>query len=559
MSPGGASALRVVVDGRTIVVDPPRLLRIGRAVESDVLLAGDSVSRVHAELRPTRAGWVLVDVSSAHGTFVDGERVTELRLTRETHVRCGPEGDGSVFTVIPGDAVVPVQQAAVPAVPADERPTPAPAPGQTPSDAGFEHTMVVAPALRPGPTPGAEAAARTGPDLLVTAQGREHRFTHPATITVGRLPDCTVVLTDPVSSRLHGRIDAVPGGWFYTNSSREGTFLDGRRVDRLAVKARVVLRLGHPVAGPELAVVPILSAQEEQSRLARARWTRRLGVAGVAAAVLLVLVGSGVTAAVLLDGAGPAQVGGSSPSASSPGLLTGEELDSAKIATVLIGAESTDADGDPVSWSGSGSIISSDGMILTNAHIAEPQADGLAQQYGPTDEADPDYLEIALIEDADDSPAAPAYRARVVVSDGFMDVSVIQIYATVDGDPLEDELDLPTIPIGSSTALSTGEDVTVLGFPGISGSAGVSVTRGVISTFLDDDRLGPRSEIDTDARIAPGNSGGAAIDNEARIVGIPSATFSQEGSSVVSGRIRSIDVVKPLIAEAEDQTSGSQD
>ena len=547
------SALRVVVDGRTIVVDPPRLLRIGRAVDSDILLAGDSVSRVHAELRPTRAGWVLVDVASAHGTFVDGERVTELRLTRETRVRCGPEGDGSVFTVTPGDAVVPVQHAAVPA---DERP--GPAPGQTPPDAGFEHTMVVAPTMRPGPTPGA-AAARTGPDLLVAAQGREHRFTHPATITVGRLPDCTVVLTDPVSSRLHGRIDPVPGGWLYTNSSREGTFLDGRRVERLAVKGRVALRLGHPVAGPELAVVPILSAQEEQGRLARARWTRRLGVAGVAAAVLLVLVGSGVTAAVLLDGADRAQVAGSSPSVPTPGLLTGEELDSAKIATVLIGAESTDVDGDPVSWSGSGSIISSGGMILTNAHVAEPQAEGLAQQYGPAAEADPDYLEIALLEDADDSTAAPAYRARVVVSDGFMDVSVIQIYATADGRPLEGELDLPTIPIGSSADLSTGEDVTVLGFPGISGSAGVSVTRGVISTFLDDDRLGPRSEIDTDARIAPGNSGGAAIDNEARIVGIPSATFSQEGSSVVSGRLRSIDVVKPLIAEAEDRTSGSQD
>lgn len=556
------SALRVEVEGRTIVVDPPRLLRIGRAVESDVILAGDSVSRVHAELRPTTGGWVLVDTASAHGTFVDGQRVTELRLTRSTTVRCGPEGAGSVFTVTPvateraaGD-VVPVQQperAAVP--PPPERP----APQRTPErDAGFEHTMVVAPAVRPGPAPGV-AAARTGPDLLVSAQGREHRFAHPAPVTIGRLPDCTVVLTDPVASRLHGRLDAVAGGWIYTNSSREGTFLDGRRVDRLVVKERVALRLGHPVAGPEVAVTPILSAQEEERRLARARWGRRLTVLGAAAAVVLLLVASGVTAAILLDSGEPARVARSASSGSTPGLLTGDELDSAKVATVLIGAESTDADGNSVSWSGSGSIISPDGMILTNAHVAEPQADGLAQQYGPTDEADPDYLEISLIEDADDSPAAPAYRARVVVSDGFLDVSVIQIYATIDGGPLTGELDLPTIPIGSSADLRTGEDVTVLGFPGISGSAGVSVTRGVISTFLDDDRLGPRSEIDTDARIAPGNSGGAAIDNEAEIVGIPSATFSQQGSSVVSGRLRSIDVVKPLISEAEALTSGSQD
>jgi len=547
------SGLRVVVDGQTILVDPPRLLRIGRAIESDILLAGDSVSRVHAELRPTRAGWVLVDVASAHGTFADGERITELRLTRQTSVRCGPEGSGSDFTVTPttGDAVVAVQQPAVP----QDRPVPERAPGQTPPYSGFEHTMVVAPAVRPGPAPGV-TAARTGPDLLISGQGRERRFAHPAAVTIGRLPDCTVVLTDPVCSRLHGRVDAVPDGWLYTNSSREGTFVEGRRVDRLLIKHRVVLRLGHPVAGPEVVVVPILSAREEESRLARARWARRLAILGAAALVLLVVVGSGFIAAVLLDDTGPARGVRPAPSASTPGLLTGDELDSAKIATVLIGAESTDSDGNTVSWSGSGSIISSDGMILTNAHVAEPQADGLAQQYGPSEEANPDYLEIALIENAEDSAAAPAYRARVVVSDGFLDASVIQIYATIDGGPLPGELDLPTIAIGSSADLRTGEDVTILGFPGISGSAGVSVTRGVISTFLDDDLLGPRSEIDTDARIAPGNSGGAAIDNEAEIVGIPSATFSQQGSSVVSGRIRSIDVVKPLIIEAEAEAEG---
>lgn len=524
------SALRVEVDGHTILIDPPRLLRIGRAIESDILLAGDSVSRVHAELRPTEDGWVLVDVASAHGTFVDGDRITEVTLTQETSVRCGPADTGSVFMVAPSS------------------------PRQT--DAGFEHTRVVA-AVRRGPAPG-EAASRTGPDLLISAEGREHRFTHPDIVTVGRRPDCTVVLTDPVCSRLHGRFDAVPDGWLYTNSSGEGTFVAGRRVARLAVAERVALRLGHPLAGPEVVVVPILSAQEEERRLTRSRWARRLAVLGAAAVVLLVVAASGVTAAFLLDGSDPPSGIRSSPSTATPG-LTRDELDSAKIATVLIGAESTDDEGNTVSWSGSGSIISPAGMILTNAHVAEPQADGLAQQYGPVEEANPDYLEIALTESADDSAAAPAYRARVVVSDGFLDVSVIQIYATIDGAPVEGELDLPTIPIGSSADLRTGEDVTVLGFPSISGSSGVSVTRGVISTFLDDDDLGPRSEIDTDARIAPGNSGGAAIDNAAEIIGIPSATISQQGSSVVSGRLRAIDVVKPLIAEAEAQTSDSQD
>lgn len=548
-------SLRVDVEGRTLVFERPHLLRIGRANESDILLGGDSVSRVHAELRPTRAGWVLVDAASSHGTFVDGARITELLLTRVTTVRCGPHGEGgTTFTITPSMAQVPVQQPV--GQPVDQRPAPEHQPGQqtqhqpahTPPS-GFEHTMVVAPAQRAGAVPGYESP-RTGPDLLVAAEGREHRFSHPAVVTLGRLPDCTVVLADPTSSRLHGRIDAVPGGWVYTNASREGTFSDGRRTDRVQLAERTALRLGHPVAGPEVVIVPVLSSQEEEQRLARVRRSRRLKVGGAALAVLLVLGGATTAAVLVFGGDEPAISADPSPTATTD-VLTTDELDQAKIATVLIGAESVDVDGNPVAWSGSGSIISSDGMILTNAHVAEPEADGLDQQYGPTDELNPDFLQIALIENADDSAAAPAYRARVVVSDGFLDASVIQIYATIDGQELDGPLDLPTLPIGDSDALRTGDDVTILGFPGISGSAGVSITRGVISTFLDDPALGPRTEIDTDARIAPGNSGGAAIDNDAEIVGIPSATFSQEGSTVVSGRIRSINAVKPLIEEAE--------
>ena len=115
------------------------------------------------------------------------------------------------------------------------------------------------------------------------------------------------------------------------------------------------------------------------------------------------------------------------------------------------------------------------------------------------------------------------------------------------------------MPIGDSDEVRSGDDVTVLGFPGIAGSARISVTNGVISTFIDREDLGPRSEIDTDARIAPGNSGGAAIDNDAKLIGIPSALFAPDGSPVVSGRIRPINFVMDMIedAEQEGEPSGS--
>ncbi|NHA00161.1 FHA domain-containing protein [Nocardioides sp. W3-2-3] len=59
------------------------------------------------------------------------------------------------------------------------------------------------------------------------------------------------MIADPACSRVHGRVDAHPGGWTWTNLSNEGTYLDGRKVGTQHFDERISLRLGHPVAGPE--------------------------------------------------------------------------------------------------------------------------------------------------------------------------------------------------------------------------------------------------------------------------------------------------------------------
>lgn len=48
---------------------------IGRADDQDVVLENRSVSRAHAEITLTRQGWVLRDLDSTNGTFLNGERV----------------------------------------------------------------------------------------------------------------------------------------------------------------------------------------------------------------------------------------------------------------------------------------------------------------------------------------------------------------------------------------------------------------------------------------------------------------------------------------------------
>lgn len=77
----------VLADGeRVSVADKP--LSIGRLAECDVVLADDSVSRRHAEVRRQGNEIVVVDLGSTNGTKVNGERVTERILD-----------DGDVVTV----------------------------------------------------------------------------------------------------------------------------------------------------------------------------------------------------------------------------------------------------------------------------------------------------------------------------------------------------------------------------------------------------------------------------------------------------------------------------
>jgi putative serine protease PepD len=569
-------ALLVQVEGRVLRFDVPKLIRIGRFIEADVVLSAGSVSRQHAEIRAVDDGWVLVDAGSQYGTFVDGARITERRITGEITVQCGPESTSTLVITpeqqaspdivgpsAPPAAVPPVPPPYVPATPQAPQTTPlSPPPGMsghgpTPEYAASgadERTRVVA----PGVPPGHQGYPMSGPDLLIVADGREYRYRHPADIRIGRQAECDIVITDPSCSRMHGQVSAVPGGWVFRNLSREGSFVEGRRIEHQVFKERLVLRLGHPVAGPEVSLVPILTSQEEQRRFARKRRRKVLVRIGAIIAALLLVAGS-ITTAVLLsrdDDDGPTtNVENDDPTLAE---LTDDELDGAKAATVLLLAEAPGPDGDTVQFSGSGSILSADGLILTNAHVAQPTAEGLAEYYGDDGIGDPDYLLVALVNGMDDTPAEASYRARPVEVDGHRDVAVVQIYADADGATIDTEtLDLPTMPIGDSDAVSSGDDVTVLGFPGISESARLSVTKGVISTFIDREDLGPRSEIDTDARIAPGNSGGAAIDNDARIIGIPSALFAPDGSPVVSGRIRPINFVMDIIEDAEQQSEPS--
>lgn len=178
---------------------------------------------------------------------------------------------------------------------------------------------------------------------------------------------------------------------------------------------------------------------------------------------------------------------------------------------------------------GSGTIISVDGLILTNAHVADPAAVG-----------DPDFHPDALavgIVTSEDRPPILSYYAEVLAIDGFLDLAVIRITSTLDGGSVDPgDLQLPFVPLGDSDQVHVGDHVNIYGFPAIGGET-ITYTDGNISGFTAEEEIGARAWLKTDATISGGNSGGLAADDSGRIIGVPSRASSGSGGEITDCRV----------------------
>lgn len=204
-----------------------------------------------------------------------------------------------------------------------------------------------------------------------------------------------------------------------------------------------------------------------------------------------------------------------------------------------------------IQWWGSGTIVSSDGLILTNAHVAQPQAAGLALFYSDLSLAFaplPEQLVIAMVED-ESKPPKEKYIAEAVSSDGALDLALIQIVSDLDENPVDAEtLGLPFVEIGDSDEVHLGESIRIFGFPGIGGET-ITFTQGTVSGFESQDKVGDKAFIKTDTEIAPGNSGGLGVNEAGQIIGVPTLTVSSDTGSVIA-RMRAINLAKPMLEAA---------
>ncbi|WP_168915296.1 S1C family serine protease [Microcella flavibacter] len=265
--------------------------------------------------------------------------------------------------------------------------------------------------------------------------------------------------------------------------------------------------------------------------------------------------GGGIASWALADGAG------SGPSATSPASITVNDPEDATIVTGVVARAmpsvvtiDVQARGGQAAGSGSGVILSEDGYVLTNSHVAT--LDGAA--------TDP-VLRVTASD-------GRIFDAELVGADPIADLAVIRLIDATDLQPIE---------FADSSELNVGDRAVAIGAPlGLAGT----VTDGIVSALnrsitvqssavpegqtpeqapdggeqgspfdfwnFDFDIPGEQGEsqprasqtislsvIQTDAAINPGNSGGALLDDQGRLIGINVAIASAGGSQGAAGSI----------------------
>ncbi len=205
-------------------------------------------------------------------------------------------------------------------------------------------------------------------------------------------------------------------------------------------------------------------------------------------------------------------------------------------AAVQLQALVSQAGAQAVVWTGSGTLISADGLILTNAHVVDNRS-GEYEQLG-----------VAVLDRTDRAPQL-SYLAEVAAVDYGLDLAVVRIVSDLDG--AHAQLQLPFVQLGDSDQVEIGDRIRILGYPGIGGDT-VTFTEGAISGFTSERGIDGRAWLKTDATITGGNSGGMGLNQQGELVAIPTTLGSGAEDGGLADCRQLVDTNRDGVVDSED-------
>lgn len=171
------------------------------------------------------------------------------------------------------------------------------------------------------------------------------------------------------------------------------------------------------------------------------------------------------------------------------------------------------------SGSGSGSIVSPEGLILTNEHVVRGARGGLVTVSTPT---------------------GKRYTGQVIATDRRNDLALVRLNTTDR---------FPTVRLANPQTIQVGQRVFAIGSPfGLSGT----LTTGILS------RIAPNQDLQTDAALNPGNSGGPLLNSRGELIGVNKAILSRgAGGNTGIGFATNVLVAKDFIEQNRNRSNSS--
>jgi S1-C subfamily serine protease len=257
----------------------------------------------------------------------------------------------------------------------------------------------------------------------------------------------------------------------------------------------------------------------------------RLAVAFLAIALLAGSAGALVTRAILPTATATTTVVRTVSSSSSQ--LAGDSLNVAqvvsKVEPAVVSIQASTNQGPFASTSaGSGIILTSDGEVLTNAHVVNGASS----------------IQVTL------NGESQSRTATLVGIDTSADLALLEITGASG---------LPTVTIGRSSDMAVGDDVVAIG-NALALQGGPTVTSGIVSALnrsIDTESGRMTGLIQTDAAISSGNSGGPLVNAAGQVIGINSAAAASTQNTTAQNIDFAIPIDKAMTVVHQLEASGS--